>query len=346
MDIPHLILTTEDPLGLYAFGVPDFPDQASPAKGVHVFVPYRLTRNGLLDPYDINRADRDLETLREQLAPTLIKLAQPGAPRSVRRVSVRSVRRGQALTWKQDVKVAGRHRSGGPIVRREIVVDDGQSERGMKIVELDYQKAYHIPDAHDGRAFPAYFRARGGGIQLGVSLRLKRSRPDVRHNGSFYYPLGVPQAGTGCAVSLSAPFQMNADRTALVDPGNSQWNKWLLDALADFTVDLLVSDWFSEFGAAAYLAVDTVDVPPDASPFAQRLQSHLEDAECWPTRARAESSRRPLFVAAPEVYIGASPALDAIVSDRRRLHARLEKWVSRTPASRATSANAARCTLS
>ncbi len=298
------------------------PDEAPPRKGVNIFVPYRTKRNGLLDAYGAEREARDFEVLREQLAPTLMKLAQPGAPRSLRHVSVRSARHARTLTWKQDAKLIGRHGAGGPIVRREIVVgDEAPDGRGARIAEFEYQKTYPIPDSHRAHTVPHYFRARKDHVRLAVSLRVARNRIDVRHRGSFYYPLGASQA-TGCAVSASAPFEMNAERTALVDPGNSPWNGWLLDTLADFTIELLVANWFRSFGDASYRAVDMLDPSPISSLLGERLQRRLAKAQCWPTRATTPS-RRPVFVAASKLCIGASESLDALVSENSRLHAQL-----------------------
>jgi hypothetical protein len=126
-------------------------------------------------------------------------------------------------------------------VRREIEVRDEISKLGTKIVELEYQRSYQTPDNHRERTFPHYFHAGGGRVQVGVSIRLNRKRPDTRLQGLFYYPLGAHQT-TGCGIGVSAPFEMNAERTALVDPGNSHWNAWLLDTLADFAIDLLVTN--------------------------------------------------------------------------------------------------------
>jgi len=297
-------------------------DLSSPRRGVHIFVPYRTARNGLLEPYGIEREARDLDIVCDQLAPTLMKLAQPDGSLGIRTVTVRSLRNTRRLVWNQKVKNQGRHRLGGPIVRREIDVRDEAAKVGTKIVELEYQKSYEIPGAHRERSFPQYFRTSGGRVRVGVSVRLNRKRPDTSHGGLFYYPLGSSQI-TGCGVGVNAPFEMNAERTALVDPGNSNWNAWLLDTLAKFTVDLLAANWFDAFGAAAYLAIDTPDLASEGSSFASRLQSGLSEARCWPTQARRPSSRRPQFVVASDTFVGASAALDAILPEARRLHATL-----------------------
>jgi len=166
-------------------------DPSPPKRGGQIFVPYREAQNGPLEVYDSQREQRDLHTLRSEFAPTLIKLAQPNASRSLRRVVVQSTRNARTLSWTQNVKVIGRHRLGGPILRRQISLEDNAAESN-KIVELEYQKSYKIPDAHRTRDFPLYFRA-GGSVQLGVSLRFNRSRPDLAYSGSFFYPLGAAQ---------------------------------------------------------------------------------------------------------------------------------------------------------
>ena len=40
---------------------------------------------------------------------------------------------------------------------------------------------------------------------------------NLGQRGQFYYPLQTPQCFTGSAVSISAPFKLDADRTSLLD---------------------------------------------------------------------------------------------------------------------------------
>jgi hypothetical protein len=107
------------------------PDGSKPPRrGVHIFVPYRTVRNGLLEPYGIEREARDLDIVCDHLAPTLMKLAQPDGSQGIRTLTVRSVRNARGLVWNQKIKIQGRHHLGGPIVHREIDVRDETSKLG------------------------------------------------------------------------------------------------------------------------------------------------------------------------------------------------------------------------
>jgi hypothetical protein len=294
--------------------------------GAHVFVPYRQITNGLLEAYDTAREARDFALLADELAPTLVKLAQPRVRRSLRSVMVSSARLDRTLAWRQDVKLLRRHRLRGPVLQRTIELRDGRASPGSalvrKITELEYQKSFQIPDSLQSWVFPDYFRVPGGRLRIGVSLRLKRKRPDLEDRGSFYYPLGFASSSTGSATGVNAPFQMNSDRTALVDPATSSWNEWLMQLGADFVLDLLTHEWLDSFGPAAYLALEE-SRQPSAPEFAANVAAGLRHSECWPSRNRASGSRRRLFQVADNIMLGASPELDELVPDQRRLDPRL-----------------------
>jgi hypothetical protein len=115
---------------------------------------------------------------------------------------------------------------------------------------------------------------------------------------------------------------MNSDRTALVDPATSSWNEWLMQLTANFALDLLTQEWVDSFGAAAYLALEE-SRQPSALEFAADVSRGLRERECWPSRQRTSSSRRPLLQVANEIMMGASPELDALVPDERRLDPRI-----------------------
>src|SRR5262249_18750167 len=204
--------------------------------GAHIFVPYRNAPEGLLEAYDSAREARDLTLLADQLAPTLVKLAQPRAPRSLRSVRVSSARLNRALTWRQDVRLLRRHRLGGLVLQRTIELRDGANSSELalatKIVEVEYQRSFEIPSSLPRRVFPDYFRAGSGRLRIGISLRLKRRRPDLDDRGAFYYPLGFVNSSTGAAIGVNAPFEMNSDRSALA--ATSNWNEWLMQLAADF----------------------------------------------------------------------------------------------------------------
>ena len=65
------------------------PDPTSAdISGAHIFVPYREAQDGQLEAYGPAREERDVQLLADNLAPTLVKLAQPNARRSLRSVTV------------------------------------------------------------------------------------------------------------------------------------------------------------------------------------------------------------------------------------------------------------------
>jgi hypothetical protein len=239
---------------------------------------------------------------------------------------VSSARLGRALAWRQEVRPLRRHRLHGPVLQRTIELRDGGVSPGSalvrKIVELEYQRSFDIPDSLQSWVFPDYFRVPGGRLRIGISLRLKRKRPDLEDRGSFYYPLGFAGSSTGSATGVNAPFQMNSDRTALVDPATSSWNEWLMRLAADFTLDLLTHEWLDSFGPSAYLILKE-SRQPSALEFAANVSAGLRQDECWPSRQRTSRSSRRLLQVANDIMLGTSPELDALVPDERRLDPQL-----------------------
>ncbi|MDA0179936.1 DUF3883 domain-containing protein [Solirubrobacter phytolaccae] len=287
--------------------------------GAHVFVPWRIAQVGKLEAYSPEREERDIVALASELAPTVMKLAAPSGPRSLRAVTVASARLERTLQWEQRVRMLGRHRAGGVTLERSITRSDSSAERNERIVELEYQRTVEIPPRHRTHAFPTYFRVPGQRIRIGVSLRMRRKRPDMTHAGHLFHPIGAVNALTGCALSVSAPFEMNSDRKDVIDPGHNEWNAWLLEITADFVLQLVTTKWLDEFGADAYLALPR---QTDHGDFAAQVIQRLQTRECWATRERA-GGRRPAFRAASHVMIGITPELDELVGDVRRLDPRL-----------------------
>jgi hypothetical protein len=294
-------------------------------QGAHIFVPFRVSGNGLLEAYDAARQQRDLDRLAKDLAPTLLKLAQPGAARSLNKLTVSSSVFDRTLVWNQKARLVRRHRLGGIIVERTIDLEesaDSHGSRRQKISELEYQRVVDVPAELRGVSFPTYFRASGGRVRMGASIRLKRKRLDVDSAGAFYAPLGFPDSSTGCAVSINGPFQMDSDRSSIIDVGGSKWNEWLVGAAADFVLDLLEQEWIDAFGAAAYLALSPARHTP-VSEFADRIASGLAERACWASRERIRGSKRSVLQVASHLAPGASPELDALMPDDRRLDERV-----------------------
>jgi len=307
-------------LGTPAEPVPD-PSSAQ-LLGAHIFVPYRHVADGPLAPYTHERIARDTAALPAKVAPALLKLAEPDARRSVHLLTVTSELTGSTLTWRQKTKLVKRLPHGGRLVERSIELrqslPDASGPESDKITELEYQRVVVVPPHFRSRDFPRYFRIAGGRLRIGLSLRLKRRRPDVQDAGSFYYPLGMSNGATGSAVSVNAPFEMNSDRSALVDVEASEWNAWLAEQAADFAIELLSGEWLDAFGADAFLVLRRRSNSPFPR-FAERLATSLEQAECWPSRALQPKSRRPRLRRASDLIVGTSPQLDALLGDVQRL---------------------------
>jgi hypothetical protein len=303
------------------------PDPASAGRpGARIFVPFRPSDHGLLEAYGSARQERDLDRLAKGLAPTLLKLAQPGASRSLNSVTVTSAMFGRALFWRQRARRLRRHSVGGIEIERTIGLrDNGASPnapRSRRIKELEYQRTVDIPADLNDLPFPTYFRS-GGRVRIGASLTVKRGRIDSDASGAFYAPLGFSDSSTGCAVSINAPFQMDSDRSSVVDPDSSRWNEWLVGVASDFVLDLLTQEWLGRFGAAAYVAL--APTRPSAVPaFSEHIAEGLRERACWATRARARGSRRPLLHHVSHLAPGASPELDALLPDDWRLDARVD----------------------
>jgi hypothetical protein len=154
-------------------------------------------------------------------------------------------------------------------------------------------------------------------IGLGVSLPITRGRIDLTTTGNFYYPLQARDSRTGSALSVSAPFDLDSDRSRLLD---NNWNRWLIQEAAGFTIDLLKEDWSSRFEADGFRAVMTNGV---ASPtgLAEAISKRLSEEECWPTRASGNSKR---YAEASSLVLPADRLLDDFLDNARYLHPALQ----------------------
>ena len=139
-----------------------------------------------------------------------------------------------------------------------------------------------IPSEFRNETFPSYFKVNPGRrLKIGVSLRKKGQKIDLENDGVFFYPIGVANGYTGNAVSINAPFQMNADRSQILDKASSSWNAWLLKCASDLTMELLTSDWLRRFGADAYLAVNPNRFAASAGDaYVSELKERLSELEC------------------------------------------------------------------
>jgi len=302
------------------------PDPASAnTRGIEIFVPYRTKKVGRLDPFTYDAEAKGFENLAQAISPALLKLADLSAPKSLRGVVVSSSRLRRRIEWKQSVRHLKAAARGVTLLSRRVQMVDSKSGVDQIIEEHEWQRNFRLSPEFDLASIPGYFRRSSRSIRLGISLRTNRGRlhPDLPP-GIVYYPIGVSGAYTGNAVSLNAPFDMDFDRRLLNDPTNSSINAWLLDNLAQMTIDVLKEDWFERFGANAYLAVGKIH-EASVPVYAEALENRLRSTPVWPTRLSPGAKSRALeFAPATELNIPTNPRLDGFLSDARRyLHPRL-----------------------
>ncbi len=292
--------------------LPDPESAGSP--GVIITVPYRRVAEGPLQAFDEGYERQALKTISSELAPTLVKLAQPGAGKSLRLVTVSSERLGQRLRWRQTARavpdVPGLLRRTIRVECTGVSTDDVPSA----ISEAEHQTVLDPRSTLPKRDLPRYFRVSGGRIRLGVSFRLRRDRLDLAHAGLLYYPLGASGTRTGFPFSVSAPFEMTEDRSNIVDPHNSAWNTWLIDQAAHFAVKLLRERLFETYGADAFAALDPRSAGASSVPaLRDEIRTLLTVEQCWPTLKRLQG-RRPTFAVANRLVVPGTPALADFVA--------------------------------
>ncbi|MGN7998025.1 hypothetical protein [Sphingomonas sp. 22176] len=275
-------------------------------RGVRIHVPYREQSTDRLEAFSVEREEHALGLMAAGMLDTLVKLALTGQRRGLRQVQVNSLQTNRTLRWKQDA-VAGRCRLAGvSMVARKGRLTDG--DVGTPFQEEEFSRSVEIPDKYKGRAFPAYYRVAGGRLKIGVSVAISRKRIDLTQGGHFYYPLKAPTSRTGCAISVSAPFELNTDRSGLID---HVWNDWLIDQAVALTVDLLRADWFLRYGAEAYKAlVAQGAASPDR--FATKLAERLKSDACWPTRAKGNDR----FAQAEKMVLPTDELYASFLSDK------------------------------
>lgn len=298
-----------------------YPETGS-ASGVTIEVPYRSSDDGDLSRFDEARERGALRDISDVLGPTLVKLAAPKPQRGISAVQVSSKRLNYQLAWNQSAKQL--KEPGSPIVRTVQVEAHGTALEHVptSFREIEYSRLIVPPLTLRGRATPSYFRVAGGRLRIGVSFQVQRGRI-LPGNGVLYYPLGAIRARTGAHFSVSGPFAMNEDRSHLLDPAHSDWNRWLLQELADFVVDLLPKCLFARFGSAAYAAVQPSDEHATIAQLPEMIERRLRDQRCWPSRSLERG--KPVFASASTLTVPV-PALDEIgdtLAADRVLHAAL-----------------------
>ena len=301
-------------------------------RGVRIHVPYRTKFFDKLNAFTASAESEVLDEFAENISPSLLKLARYGEGKSLECVTVSSERQNRQIVWKQKVRQRPSPGRGITLLARRITMVDTKRGTTESEEELEWQKRFELPEKFRREHVPSYFRDRDARIKVGISLRTRRGRlhPD-RPAGIVYYPIGVTQARTGNSVSVSAPFEMDADRSELVDPSNSAFNGWLLGLAADMTISLLRTDWFDRFGAQAYQAVGTIE--HSALPtYTKAVEAKLRNDPCWPSLGEPHRKRKKVrFAPAQKLNMASEPSLGHFLNDDKYLHPALcESPVSRS----------------
>ena len=282
-------------------------------KGVRLRVPFREEPFEMLDAFTSERESQAFEIMAGGMLATLVKLALSGRRPGLREVTLQSTRNSRSLIWRQDAENLRSALRGISITRRSGRLHDshaGVQER-REFEEMEFGVSVNIPEKHVDRAFPAYFKAGLGALKIFVSVPLVRRRIDQSRLGHFYYPLQAPDARTGCLMSVNAPFELNSDRSSLL---NNNWNEWLMDEAARLTVELLVDDWFDRFGPAAFRMLARTN-PASPPRFIDAVERRLREQACWPTRATGSER----FAKASQVVVATDSELDGFMSNSRYL---------------------------
>lgn len=297
------------------YGAPEKPtrDPGSVGKrGVEIVVPYRSMPVNGLPAFDQAREEEALNELSSGLAATLTKLAVPGKKKSLERVSVRSDRQNRKLSWIQKARREKSGFRGVEALRRTIELTESAGVKETQS-ELEFGRSIVLPNEFQGKNIPSYFARPRGRIAIAVSVRTKKGRLLTDRPGRWFYPIGVDTDTTGNAVSVSAPFDMDADRSALLAPSVSSWNKWLIHQAVELTVDLLRNVWYERFGSDAFVVLWPAFQSP-ANGFGDALRERLRSEALWPTRKR---ERKPRLSNAAELVLPSEPALDGFLEDAR-----------------------------
>jgi hypothetical protein len=273
-------------------------------RGVNIHVPYRTEPFDKLQPFTPDREIETFDKMAGGLLATMVKLALPGRKRGIRALTLRSDRQGRTLSWRQEVErevcrvvgVSALRRTGRLSDQRDL--DEKPATRRFE--EIEFTRAVPVPSQFSGQALGPYYRGSAGTVRIGISLPIRLKRPDLAVAGRFFYPLQTPSSATGSVVSVSAPFELVADRSALLE---CEWNTWLMAQAAELVVALLTNDWISRFGSSAFLAIRAMTEAKPAA-FADALKEHLQEAACWPNLENGRSKAADLVLPEESEFTG------------------------------------------
>jgi len=262
-------------------------------KGILIQVPYRTVALRQFTPFTPEREAADLEEIERVLFPTLVKLALPGRRRGIHSLTISSDRHDRRISWNQTAETARSTIEGVGVVRRigkMLARGPAKARSRQDHEELEFSRSIDIPAKWSGLDFPEYFRS-GEQLRVAVSIPLKAGKPITHRIGHYYYPLQASQARTGCALSVSAPFHLDAERTRLLP---DDWNAWLNNETASLIADLVGADWFRRFGRAAYDLV--LKHGQEDRTLASIVMERLKERACWPNAEGEQSLAKSLVV--------------------------------------------------
>lgn len=314
----------------FGAGIGPDPDTKG-RKGILIQVPYRTSATRTLSAFTVEREHAAMDQIEHALLPTLVKLANPGKGPGINALTIVSDRTGRELRWRQTARTLTSKVSGVTVTLRKgrLQLVDAMGRKSSRTDDqLEFSTLVEIPGEYAGVDFPAYYRS-GRRIRIGVSVQMKGRRPDLSHQGRLYYPLEAGLAFTGMALSASAPFQLDPERTRLI-PGD--WNAWLLEKCAELVVGVVGKDWFPRFGASAY-AVLIANGQGGSDSLQTLVQALLAVSPCWPSRENAH------LVKADQLHIPAAPALEGILADSQLLDRELAENALLQSLAKASGAN-------
>jgi Domain of unknown function (DUF3883) len=311
-------------LDLPTLGTQRITDPISLAQsGVNIYVPYRTKTFQTLEPFTVERERETLNRMADGLLATLVKLALVGKRRGIRELTLRSERTNRELSWNQTAEPVRCKMPSVSAIRRIGRLTDrstnaGEPNRTTTYEEIEFVRAVPIPVEHVGQIYPAYYRAPGNLLKICVSLPVRRKRVDTSHPGNFYYPLQAAHGKTGSAMSVSAPFKLDADRTELQ---SNDWNEWLSLQAANLVVALLTGDWMTRYGVDAYFALLPIGASSPQE-FAKRVRADLQAQPCWPTQA---TNTAQAWARASDLVIAASAELNGFLEPSKYLSVHLSE---------------------
>lgn len=285
--------------------------------GIRLIVPYRERRFETLPVFTIDEERRIFDAMAGGMFATLSKLAMDGTNPGIVNMALSSDRLGLAIDWRQTavstecrVKAIDAVRRTGRLKQKSA---DGSADLKRKFEEIEYSRTIKIPMEFRDRVVQPYYRVSGGATRIAVSLPIARGKIDFTRPGNFYYPLQAPAALTGSPISISGPFEMNADRSNILDIA---WNRWLTEQAIALTKDLVNAEWFLEFGADAYQAFLFEPSSVD-SRFTTGITTYLAKDACWPTRSTLTDGS---YSKASDLVFLEDPRLDGFLWGRNYLH--------------------------